>query len=68
MTPIIKEMTIDRYDRVLSLWQAAEGVGLSEADSRKGITAFLERNLGFSFVAFNKEQLVGVILCGHDGR
>ena len=68
MNPIIKEMTIDLYDRVLALWQASEGVGLSEADSRAGIAEFLERNPGFSFVAFNQRQLVGVILCGHDGR
>ena len=68
MNLIIKELTIDQYDPVLALWQTAEGVGLSEADSRDGIAAFLERNPGLSFVAFNQEQLVGVILAGHDGR
>jgi ribosomal protein S18 acetylase RimI-like enzyme len=68
MNLIIKEMTIDDYDPVLALWQTAAGVGLSEADSRDNIAAFLERNPGLSFVAFDEEQLIGVILCGHDGR
>ena len=68
MTLIIQEMMIDHYDRVLALWQASEGVGLSEADSRVSIAGFLERNPGLSFVAFVGEQLVGVVLCGHDGR
>jgi ribosomal protein S18 acetylase RimI-like enzyme len=68
MNVILKEMTIDHYDQVLALWQTSEGVGLSEADSRDGIASFLERNAGLSVVAFDVEQLVGVILCGHDGR
>ena len=68
MKLIIKEMSIDQYDQILALWQASNGVGLSEADSRAGIAGFLERNPGFSFVAFDGEELVGVVLCGHDGR
>jgi ribosomal protein S18 acetylase RimI-like enzyme len=68
MKLIIKEMTIDQYEQVRALWQESEGVGLSEADSRAGIAGFLNRNPGLSFVAFNGEQLIGVILCGQDGR
>jgi ribosomal protein S18 acetylase RimI-like enzyme len=68
MNLTIKEMTIADYDPVLALWQLAEGVGLSDADSPDGIAAFLERNPGLSFVAMNEEKVVGVILCGHDGR
>lgn len=68
MNLTVKEMAIADYDSVLALWQASEGVGLSDADSRDGIAAFLERNPGLSFVALNEEKVVGVILCGHDGR
>jgi ribosomal protein S18 acetylase RimI-like enzyme len=63
-----REMTISDYDRILSLWQKTPGLGLSEADSRKGILAFLERNLGLCFVCEEGERLIGTILCGHDGR
>lgn len=68
MKPVIEEMSINQYDHILALWQTSDGVGLSEADSRENIASFLERNPGFSFAAVDGERLVGVILCGHDGR
>jgi ribosomal protein S18 acetylase RimI-like enzyme len=64
----IKSMTLADYDEVLSLWQNAEGVGLSESDSRTAIGSFLKRNRGMSFVARLSGKVVGAILCGHDGR
>ena len=64
----IKPMTPDHYDQVLALWQAAEGVGLSEADSRLAITSYLERNAGLSLLAIQNGQIAGAVLCGHDGR
>ena len=68
MTIDIHEMTIADYDEVRALWQRSEGIDLSGADSRSSITRFLERNPGLSFVARDGEQLVGAVLCGHDGR
>jgi putative acetyltransferase len=68
MNVIIKELTIEHYEQVLTLWKASEGVGLSEADSPEGIARFIERNPGLSFVACDGQQLVGVVLCGQDGR
>jgi N-acetylglutamate synthase len=68
MTFTIQPMTIEHYEAVLSLWQAAEGVGLSEADSREGITRFLACNPGLSFVVYVGETLAGAVLSGHDGR
>ena len=68
MSIVIREMTIRDYDEVGGLWRSSEGVGLSDADSREGAARFLERNPGLSFVARDGEHLVGVVLCGHDGR
>lgn len=68
MSLIIREMAIQNYDEVLALWQAAEGIGLSDADSQEGVARFLERNPGLSFVARDGEDLIGAALCGHDGR
>ncbi|MDJ0756402.1 MAG: GNAT family N-acetyltransferase [Ardenticatenaceae bacterium] len=59
---------IDAYDEVLALWQRCEGVGLSTADTRENIDSYLKRNPGLSFVALINGQIVGAILCGHDGR
>lgn len=64
----LREMIIDDYDTVLSLWQGTEGIGLSDADSKESIKRFLERNPGLSFVAMDGDALVGAALCGHDGR
>jgi len=66
----IMEMTITDYDEVLALWQQAEGVGLhpDECDSREGVARCLARNPGTCFVARDGENLIGVVLCGNDGR
>jgi ribosomal protein S18 acetylase RimI-like enzyme len=64
----IREMTIDDYDDVFSLWTSSEGVGLSDADSRERITEFLDQNIGLSFVAISDNRIIGTVLCGHDGR
>ncbi len=64
----LREMTIDDYEAVYALWKSTEGIGLSNADSKEGIKTFLERNPGLSYVALDGDQLVGAVLCGHDGR
>jgi len=61
-------MTIQDYDAVIALWQSADGVGLSDADSREAIGRYLARNPGLSFTAWAGDLLVGAVLCGHDGR
>jgi len=64
----IREMTIDDYDAAHSLWRATEGICLDDEDSRDGITLYLRRNQGLCFVATVGEELVGTVLCGHEGR
>ncbi len=64
----IEAFSMEAYDRVLALWQQCEGVGLSQADSRQAIEAYLNRNPGMSLIASVADTVVGAILCGHDGR
>jgi N-acetylglutamate synthase len=64
----INIFTPNDYDEVYALWQATPGVGLSSADRREAISAYLERNPGLSFVARLEGRLVGAVLCGSDGR
>ena len=65
----IRPMAIEDYDQVYGLWISTPGMGLNSIDdSRDGIGKYLERNPGTSFVAMDGGELVGVILCGHDGR
>jgi len=59
---------IQHYKAVYALWQLCEGVGLSHADSRDCIEAYLARNPDMSFIAYEEKRIVGAILAGHDGR
>ena len=68
MSIAIREMNIDDYEPVYSLWTVIDRIGLSDADSKEGIKRFLVRNPGLSFIACDGEQIVGAALCGHDGR
>lgn len=67
-TVMVRFLSISDYDAVFTLWQTAEGVGLSAADEREAIARYLERNPGLSFTAWEGDVLVGAVLCGHDGR
>ena len=61
-------MTIDDYEAVYDLW-IKSGNGLNNKDdSREGIEKYLNRNPNTSYVAVLDGNIVGCILCGHDGR
>lgn len=65
----IRKMIPDDYDRVFALWLSCPGMGLNNLDdSREGIARYLKRNPDTCFVAENEGDIVGAILCGHDGR
>ena len=64
----IYEMMLDDYDKIYQLWEMSDNIGLSKADSLFGITKFLGRNPGMSFVAWDGDKIIGTVLCGHDGR
>ena len=64
----LREFGAADYQRVRSLWEATEGVGLGDGDSLSGVVRLLNRNPGLSWVALSGDELAGAILCGHDGR
>jgi len=64
----IREFSINDYDAAIELWQRVEGLEIAEGDDRKGVAQFLARNPGLSRVATDGSGIVGVALCGHDGR
>ncbi|MBD5395114.1 MAG: GNAT family N-acetyltransferase [Lachnospiraceae bacterium] len=66
---MIRAMKINDYNAVFDLWMQTENMGLRELDdSKEGIGAFLKRNPDTCFVAEKEGKIVGVILCGNDGR
>lgn len=65
----IREMQIEDYDKVYDLWMSIKGFGIrSIDDSREGVERFIKRNPTTSIVAQMDGEVVGAILCGHDGR
>ena len=69
VTMEIRTMSIRDYDSVYRLWTGMSGMGLNNLDdSREGIGKYLARNPDTCFVAVMQDHIVGVILCGHDGR
>lgn len=62
-------MAEEDYEKVYGLWRTIKGFGIrSMDDSKEGVTRFIRRNPSTSMVAETKGQIVGAILCGHDGR
>ena len=65
----IRTMNIADYDKVYTLWMSCKNMGFNTLDdSKAGIRRFLERNPNTSFVAVEHNEIIGIILAGHDGR
>ena len=57
----VRPMVEEDYEKVYELWTTIKGFGIrSMDDSREGVARFIRRN--------PDGQIVGAILCGHDGR
>ena len=71
MDYLTRKVTIDDYDAIYELWNAAEQSrrALNPVDdSREGIARYLKRNPDTCFAAEKDGKIIGVILTGHDGR
>lgn len=66
---MIRLMEISDYENIYDLWINTPGMGLNNLDdSREGIEKFLKRNPTTCFVAEEEDKIIGVIMCGNDGR
>jgi len=66
---IIRKMLIDDYASVYNLWLNTPGMGLNTTeDTKAGISAYLNRNPDTCFVCERDNEIIGVIMSGHDGR
>lgn len=62
-------MKAEDYPQIKALWKSIRGFGIrSVDDSEEGVIRFLKRNPGISCVAEENGEIIGSILCGHDGR
>jgi N-acetylglutamate synthase len=67
-TVTVREFVMADYDGAIALWNDVEGLEICEGDSREEIAEYLRRNPGLSRAAEAEGKIVGVALCGHDGR
>lgn len=63
-----RELVIEDFDEVLKLWERSPGIGISNSDTREKMREFLARNPALSLVYVIADEIVGVLLCGTDGR
>jgi ribosomal protein S18 acetylase RimI-like enzyme len=63
-----REFVMEDYDGAIALWNCVDGVEICEGDSREEVAKYLKRNRGLSRVAEAAGKIVGVAMCGHDGR
>ena len=65
----IRVMQESDYEGVYALWTSISGFGIRTLDdSKEGIIKFIRRNPTTSMVAEEDGNIVGAMLCGHDGR
>src|SRR5438874_13532565 len=64
----IREFAIRDYDSAVALWTKVEGLEIAEGDDKESVGQFLKRNPRLSRAATDGSTIVGVVLCGHDGR
>ena len=65
---IIREMLISDHEALIQLFSNTPGVTVREADSKESTEKYLDRNPKLNFVAMEGSQLIGCVMCGHDGR
>jgi len=65
----LRVMQIEDYEKIYKLWMTIDGFGIRTIDdSYEGVARFIKRNPTTSVVAECEGQIIGAILCGHDGR
>ncbi len=64
----IREMNAEDYTQLIKLFQETPGITFRDADSLTATKKYLERNPGLNFVAEADNEIVGCVMCGHDGR
>ncbi|PJG82449.1 GNAT family N-acetyltransferase [Caviibacterium pharyngocola] len=65
----IKPMLAEHYEEVYRLWNKIDGMDLNPLDDNpQAISKFLDFNPDLNYVAVAQDRIVGVIMCGFDGR
>jgi ribosomal protein S18 acetylase RimI-like enzyme len=66
MNIVIRPLAVADFTAAVQLWSSTPGVRVTETPAM--YARFLARNPELSCAAWAEEELVGAVLCGHDGR
>ena len=65
----IRKTLAEDHGQLHDMWMASEFIGVTSVeDSEKGFRRFLSRNPDTCFTAAEKNEVLGAIMSGHDGR
>ncbi len=65
----ISKLSPGDFEKASAFWTSTRGMmGQMGTDSEQALATFLKRNPGLSFKVVDNDEIVGTILCGHDGR
>ena len=62
------EMESSHFPLLKEFWENTDGIKLTIGDTESELSNYHKRNKGMSFICMNGADLIGTILCGHDGR
>ena len=63
-----REFRISDYEAAIALWTKVEGIEIAEGDAREDVERFLTQNPNLSRAVEEDGNVIGVALCGEDGR
>ncbi len=64
----LRPMALDDYPDIMEALNRTGGTGLRDTGSFEGVSRYLARNPGMSFVAEVEAAVAGCVFSGHDGR
>ncbi|CAD6490855.1 MAG: Acetyltransferase YpeA [Candidatus Argoarchaeum ethanivorans] len=68
MNVTIREIRSEDYEASIRFWESIDEIELDDSEGKQDFEFFLRRNKGMSFLALDKEEVIGACLASHNGR
>ena len=68
MNVTIREIRSEDYEALIRFWESIDEIELDDSEGKQDFEFFLRRNKGMSFLALDKEEVIGACLASHNGR
>lgn len=68
MNVTIRAIRSEDYEALIRFWESIDEIELDDSEGKQDFEFFLRRNKGMSFLALDKEEVIGACLASHNGR